>query len=117
MTCDRVSLGEIIGAGTAVAASRHLSFIRYLMALVVIAPEFGCARPKPHPLKSTLNAWIGWSIADFVDQRGQPTNMADLGQGRAVSNGSREMLSRARCLRVVVTPPELKFVHHFAGRN
>jgi hypothetical protein len=60
-----------------------LSFARYLMALFVFAAEFGCAGPKQDPLKSTLNAWIGRSIADFVDQRGQPTNTVDMGQGRA----------------------------------
>jgi hypothetical protein len=61
----------------------HRSFARILTALLVIAAEFGCAGPKQDPLKSTLSAWIGRSIADFVDQRGQPTNTVDMGQGRA----------------------------------
>ena len=61
----------------------QLCFAKYLMVLLVIAVEFGCAGPKQNPLKSTLNAWIGRSIADFMDQRGQPTNTMDMGQGRA----------------------------------
>jgi hypothetical protein len=61
----------------------QLCFARYLMAVLVVAVEFGCTGPKQDPLKSTLNAWIGRSIADFVDQRGQPMNIVDMGPGRA----------------------------------
>jgi hypothetical protein len=55
----------------------HRSFASILTALLVVGA------PKQDPLKSTLNAWIGRSIADFVDQRGQPTNKVDMEQGRA----------------------------------
>ena len=87
----------------------HRSFARYLMTLVVIAAEFGCAGLKQDPLKLTLNAWIGRSIADFVDQRGQPTNTVDMGQGRArfqwVTGEVKPSAMSAAGGNVVVIPP------------
>jgi hypothetical protein len=89
----------------------RLSFARHLMVLLVITAEFGCAAPKQNPLKSTLNAWIGRSIADFVDQRGQPMNTVDLEQGRArfqwITGDVKPSSMSPAGGNVVVVPPSL----------
>jgi hypothetical protein len=87
----------------------QLCFAKYLMVLLVMAVEFGCAGPKQNPLKSTLNAWIGRSIAEFVDQRGQPTDTVDMGLGRArfqwVTGDVKPSAMSAAGGNVVVIPP------------
>jgi hypothetical protein len=86
-----------------------VSMPQYLIMMIAAGALCACTGSKPDAMQLTLNPWVGRSIGDYVDQRGPPTDMQDLGPGRArfqwITGEVKPSAMRPTGSNIVVVPP------------